>query len=531
MFAPSVKATKPNAASRAISKPAPKTSRFMAWGAGAGPSGRAMAELLSQRAESRRSSTSADHQKAVGGPARLAGARTAPSISWHLRPILEPAPVRAGRPRAVPPLIQPKLVVGEVNDPLEHEADRMAEAALTGSAVPAPSHPAGLLQRKCAACEAEEQETVRRAVGDGARQSAPAGHRSGPEAAAAAVAGGGASLPAGLRSYFEPRFGHDFSQVRLHDDAVGRAAARSIDARAFTLGADIAFAPGEYSPTTAKGRQLLAHELAHVVQQAGAPTASRLMRQPYPGCDRRTTGVSDAGMRIEDARAQALKMVTAARTPRLDSRSIRLLDRHFHCPSNQDIRTIIASFAAIQRAIPSLRVRCLGGKCPENARASSDGVLEICPVSFTSDAFGGLPGTFIWAAALNAGLEATCGWLSPCWWSFTTPASDMMRQAVAYRGFAIELAGHPVDQPRTIPCRPRNTHMVVAVPPDASDPGLIRPITGFGPSPPPGSRAVFVYEDTAGHKFIYSDSLPGAEAYLPKEPKRFYLPIDMRWSR
>ena len=155
-----------------------------------------------------------------------------------------------------------------------------------------------------------------------------------PEAAAAAVARGGAPLPADLRSYFEPRFRHDLSRVRLHEDAAAGAAARSIAARAFTLGADIAFAPGEYRPGTAQGRRLLAHELAHVVQQASAPTAARLMRQPYPGCDRRTTGVNDPDVRIDDARPEAVWMAGLAHDafPRMTPDTIRLADRHFHCP-------------------------------------------------------------------------------------------------------------------------------------------------------------------------------------------------------
>jgi hypothetical protein len=113
----------------------------------------------------------------------------------------------------------------------------------------------------------------------------------------AAVSQGGAPLAADLRSYFEPRFGHDFSRVRIHDNAAASAAAQSINARAFTLGRDIAFAPGEYAPGTPQGRRLLAHELAHVVQQTGTPTAVRVMRQPFAGCDKRTTGVDDADAR------------------------------------------------------------------------------------------------------------------------------------------------------------------------------------------------------------------------------------------
>ena len=101
-------------------------------------------------------------------------------------------------------------------------------------------------------------------------QNGPAG----PEVVAA-VSQGGLPLAADLRSYFEPRFGHDFSRVRVHDNAAAGAAAQSINARAFTLGRDIAFAPGEYAPGTAQGRRLLAHELAHVVQQQARPQRSK----------------------------------------------------------------------------------------------------------------------------------------------------------------------------------------------------------------------------------------------------------------
>jgi hypothetical protein len=65
----------------------------------------------------------------------------------------------------------------------------------------------------------------------------------------------------------ESRFGHDFSRVRVHTDADAAQSARSIDARAYTSGGDIVFGSGEYAPHTFAGQTLLAHELAHVVQQ------------------------------------------------------------------------------------------------------------------------------------------------------------------------------------------------------------------------------------------------------------------------
>jgi hypothetical protein len=79
--------------------------------------------------------------------------------------------------------------------------------------------------------------------------------------------GGGQPLSESTRAFFEPRFGTDFSQVRLHTDDKAGKIARSINAKAFTTGKDIVFNSGQYSPGTSSGKHLLAHELTHVVQQ------------------------------------------------------------------------------------------------------------------------------------------------------------------------------------------------------------------------------------------------------------------------
>lgn len=86
----------------------------------------------------------------------------------------------------------------------------------------------------------------------------------------------GAALPPPQRAFFERAFGQDFSNVRLHTDAGAGAFARSLGAKAVTSHDDIAFAPDRYAPGSLPGRTLLAHELAHVVQQrqGGASDAS-----------------------------------------------------------------------------------------------------------------------------------------------------------------------------------------------------------------------------------------------------------------
>ncbi|MGH2370576.1 MAG: DUF4157 domain-containing protein, partial [Chloroflexota bacterium] len=83
----------------------------------------------------------------------------------------------------------------------------------------------------------------------------------------------GRPLDPSTRAFFEPSFGHDFGRVRVHDDATSGRAAESVGAWAYTVGQDIYFAPGRWNPTGTAGKRLLAHELAHTIQQRGAATA------------------------------------------------------------------------------------------------------------------------------------------------------------------------------------------------------------------------------------------------------------------
>ena len=77
----------------------------------------------------------------------------------------------------------------------------------------------------------------------------------------------GQPLDSATRAFFEPRFGHDFSSVRLHTDAKAAESARSVNALAYSVGSDVVFGAGQYRPTAANGQRLLAHELSHVLQQ------------------------------------------------------------------------------------------------------------------------------------------------------------------------------------------------------------------------------------------------------------------------
>ncbi len=88
----------------------------------------------------------------------------------------------------------------------------------------------------------------------------------------------GHPLDSHTRAFFEPRFGHDFSRVRVHTDTRSTVSARAVNALAYTVGSQIVFSRDQYQPGTASGRQLLAHELTHVVQQRDEPSSASTLR-------------------------------------------------------------------------------------------------------------------------------------------------------------------------------------------------------------------------------------------------------------
>lgn len=178
----------------------------------------------------------------------------------------------------VPPYpIQAKLKVGAANDASEREADHVADQVMRSAApVPATAATADGISRKCAGCA--EEEARRSAVPAVRMAPASAAGSAGPAAEAAVRGlGSGTSLSPPDRQFFESRFGRDFSNVRIHAGSEADTASRALDARAFTLGGDIAFAKGEYRPGTESGRRLIAHELVHTLQQgeAGQPAVQR----------------------------------------------------------------------------------------------------------------------------------------------------------------------------------------------------------------------------------------------------------------
>lgn len=235
-------------------------------------------------------------------------ADTAPPQRRAARPARPARAVVAGTPLSQ---LQAKLEVGSSSDRFEQEADRVAGAVMRGGealmSIPPSISPTAGMQRKVAAAKPRKEEE--RSGGGKAkvqRKAAPRKEEEKPGSggkakaqrkeaggtlhaqrdAAAGAAGGTASdsvshaigvmqagsapsIDSGARSFMEGRFGRDFSGVRVHSGPRAASVAESLGAKAFTVGNDIFFNRGQYQPHSSSGRQLLAHELTHTVQQSG----------------------------------------------------------------------------------------------------------------------------------------------------------------------------------------------------------------------------------------------------------------------
>lgn len=188
----------------------------------------------------------------------------------------ECAECRRKRARKPAGPVQTKLRVSSPGDPLEREADRVAERVMRmpvgrgygGRIAVGKAHPgAGAIARQAEPDEDErlrDEDLLSMKAGPGGGHDLPADFSSRLDS----IRRGGTPLESELQGSFGQRFGHDFSRVRVHTDPAAQQSARSIHARAYTVGNDIVFAPGQYRPAERAGQALIAHELTHVLQQS-----------------------------------------------------------------------------------------------------------------------------------------------------------------------------------------------------------------------------------------------------------------------
>lgn len=197
--------------------------------------------------------------------------------------------------------VQRRLKIGQPNDPYEREADHVAEQVMR-MPEPSPSQPASFsiptngmqIQRADSTHEVElrrqslDEEKKRKRLEEEGTVSAKESPGETPALSPKAESqinnlqsGGGEPLSESARAYFEPRFGQDFSGVRVHHGSQAAESAQAINARAYTTGQDVVFGAGEYTPETTEGKTLLAHELTHVVQQSSVLTSGGMIAQRF----------------------------------------------------------------------------------------------------------------------------------------------------------------------------------------------------------------------------------------------------------
>lgn len=211
------------------------------------------------------------------------------------------------------------VMIGGIQDPAEKAADDTADRVMRMGPT--------VIRRECSDCDAEKKE-ARREIEEKENDKqvrAKAARKTTPLASGAAAApaspgaakvigslGGGQPLASAERAFFEPRMGADLSGVRVHEGDAADRASRAINARAFTLGRDIAFAKGEHQPGSSSGRRLMAHELAHVIGDDKSETETEVRRKkstkktPDPLCAsyNPTVDMKIAARRVDDLAAK-----------------------------------------------------------------------------------------------------------------------------------------------------------------------------------------------------------------------------------
>jgi len=215
--------------------------------------------------------------------------------------------------------LQAKPTMNQPGDAYEQEADRMADAAMRMpdpvrpqapmvqlAAAPSPQRKCacGGSEGECAACKEEREAELQRAAQPGSVDAVP-------PIVYEVLRSPGQPLSPETRAFFEPRFGYNVGQVRVHTDARAAESARAVNGLAYAVADHIVFGAGQYAPQTSKGAFLLAHELAHAAQSMGTQ-GPQVARQTPPSSGTPSTPTSERDL-IDDAYGRASLLVIDAK--------------------------------------------------------------------------------------------------------------------------------------------------------------------------------------------------------------------------
>jgi Domain of unknown function (DUF4157) len=388
--------------------------------------------------------------------------------------------------------IQPKLTVNTPGDIDEQEADRAAEQVMQVPESRQQLHcPCGGGCPQCQGARSDYEHLQIKGV-----RGNDAGGTEAPPVIHEVLNSPGQPLDSATRAFMEPRFGQDFGRVRVHTGGRASESAEAVKALAYTVGHDIVFRADQYTPETATGRRLLAHELAHVVQQRAASAApavapgvastrQRLQRQtpPPPVPPVRQAGANEEFPTVQGILDQLRRNITQAeealRNPGLTgSARNRLVE--------------VLSWA--RNAEAELRRRGVTSGATSGAPVAGVGALAIPrPISTVSTvATGGF-----WAgAATVAGMLFSLTFLTSGFHPEDLAAQAYARAEAANNALRTYLRGLPPDAaiPLSRPAIPStNVPVPQTAPPVAAVPqGITAPMTA-SPAiplvrPVPGSR-------------------------------------------
>jgi hypothetical protein len=270
--------------------------------------------------------------------------------------------------------LQAKLKVGQPGDEYEKEADRVAEQVMRMPGLQKVSGNNLHIQRAYPECGEnelkrqpikEEEKIQRKTKEEKVQTKAASGFTPeidpGIENHIQSIRGRGNPLSENERAFFEPRFGYDFGSVRVHTYAEANRMAKAINAQAFTIGHDIAFAPGQYSPETEDGKRLLAHEFTHVVQQNTRMPILQL--QVFRDCTPTMVGQASQNqaaidnmveLAMQDAHTWAGNAVTALTAIQAGNASVQQqadLQAHFGILTAAQIGTLLTRFRTMHNRL------------------------------------------------------------------------------------------------------------------------------------------------------------------------------------
>ena len=303
--------------------------------------------------------------------------------------------------------LQTKLTISQPGDQYEQEADRVAEQVMRmpsgriSSVSQSPVH----IQRMCAACASgkglcpkcaeEKKQQLQRKEANGSEAAKT------PATVHEVIGSSGQPLDAATRDFMEPRFGQDFSHVRVHTNAQAAESAYATNALAYTVGSNVVFGAGQYAPRSSAGQKLLAHELSHVIQQG---TQSRATPQT-----KLTIGAASDASEVEaDRVAEAVTSSNAVPQPLLHA-----------TPANNTIQRTIGDghdlssprFSGDERleACYDDESRLTKGDRGESVEKVQQALIEL-GYDLGSSGADGIYGNYTWNAVKQFKADQALGW-------------------------------------------------------------------------------------------------------------------------